>query len=87
MVKLLSQYVDVFAWPYDDMLGLSTDIVSHKLPINLEYCPIKQKIKKFYTDLCLRIKEEVMKHIKSKVVEVTMYPTWMDDIVPVAKKD
>jgi len=34
LVKLLRQYIDVFSWSYDDMSGLSTDIVSHKLPIN-----------------------------------------------------
>ena len=37
--------------------------------------------------MSLRIKEEVMKQIESKVVEVTKYPTWLSNIVPVAKKD
>ena len=77
----------MFAWSYDDMPGLSTDIVSHRLPINSEYCPVKRKTRKFKPDLSLRIKEEVMKQIESKVVEVTKYPTWLSNIVPVAKKD
>lgn len=77
----------MFAWSYDDTPGLSTYIVSHKLPINSEYCPVKQKTRKFKPDLSLRIKEEVLKQIKSKVVEVTKYPTWLANIVPVAKKD
>ena len=37
--------------------------------------------------MSLRIKEEVMKQIESKVFEVTKYPTWLSNIVPVAKKD
>ena len=77
----------MFAWSYDDMPGLSTDIVSHRFPINSEYCPVKQKTRKFKPDLSLRIKEDVMKQIESKVVEVTKYPTWLSNIVPVAKKD
>ena len=77
----------MFAWSYDDMPRLSTDIVSHMLPINSEYCPVMKKTRKFKPDLSLRIKKEVMKHIKSKVVEVTKYPTWLSNIVPVAKKD
>ncbi|XP_070040394.1 uncharacterized protein [Nicotiana tomentosiformis] len=32
IVKTLFAYKDVFAWSYDDMPGLSTDLVAHKLP-------------------------------------------------------
>ena len=41
LIKLLKQYVDVFAWSYEDMPGLSTDIVSHRLPIDPFYPPVK----------------------------------------------
>ena len=34
LVHLLREYIDVFAWSYRDMPGLSTNMVSHKLPIN-----------------------------------------------------
>ena len=29
LIKLLREYVDVFAWSYEDMPGLDTDIVQH----------------------------------------------------------
>uniref|UniRef100_A0A3Q7IVL6 Uncharacterized protein n=1 Tax=Solanum lycopersicum TaxID=4081 RepID=A0A3Q7IVL6_SOLLC len=45
---------------------LSTDIVSHRFPINSEYCPVKQKTRKFKPDLSLRIMKEVMKQIELK---------------------
>ncbi|XP_070045689.1 uncharacterized protein [Nicotiana tomentosiformis] len=35
----------------------------------------------------LKIKEEVTKQIKAKVLKVVEYPTWLDNIVPVPKKD
>lgn len=57
---LLRQYIDVFAWSYEDMPGLSTDIVSHKLSINPDFNPVKQKTLKFKPNLSLTIKE-VMK--------------------------
>ncbi|MCH79882.1 protein NYNRIN-like, partial [Trifolium medium] len=38
LVKLLQEYVDVFAWSYQDMSGLDTNIVEHKLPLKPE-CP------------------------------------------------
>ncbi|XP_070009037.1 uncharacterized protein [Nicotiana sylvestris] len=86
-VDLLRRHVDVFAWSYDDMPGLSTNIVSHKLPTDPS-CPlVKQKTRKFKTDLSLKIKEEVFKTFKANVIRVTKYPTWLANIVPVPKKD
>ena len=34
LFHFLTKYIDVFVWTYEDMLGLSTSVVSHKLPIN-----------------------------------------------------
>ena len=69
------------------MPGLSTNMVSHKLPINPYFSPVKQKTRKFKPKLSLKIKEEITKQIKSQVVEVTQYLTWLANVVPVAKKD
>src|ERR1051325_3383309 len=33
LIDMLHEYVDVFAWSYEDMPGLDTDIVVHKLPL------------------------------------------------------
>ena len=33
------------------------------------------------------IKEEITKQIESQLVEVTQYPTWLANVVPVSKKD
>ncbi|XP_069154644.1 uncharacterized protein [Solanum lycopersicum] len=70
-----------------DMQGLSTDVVSHKLPINLGFGPVKQKTWKFKPELSLKIKKEITKQIESHLVEVTQYPTWLANGVLVAKKD
>ncbi|XP_050899046.1 uncharacterized protein LOC127105874 [Lathyrus oleraceus] len=43
LTALLREYVDVFAWSYQDMIGLKTDIVEHKLPLRPECPPVKQK--------------------------------------------
>lgn len=41
LVKLLQEYVDVFAWSYQDMPRLDMDIVMHKLPLKPECPPVK----------------------------------------------
>ena len=87
LVRLLAEYHDVFVWEVGDMQGLITDVVSHKLPINPGFEPVKQKTRKFKPKLSLKIKEEITKQIESRLVEVPQYPTWLANVVPVAKKD
>lgn len=41
LVKLLREYVDVFAWSYKDMPGLDTNIFEHHLPLKPECLPVK----------------------------------------------
>nr|XP_027120512.1 uncharacterized protein LOC113737482 [Coffea arabica] len=43
MIEFLSMFQDVFAWLYDDMTGISTDVVVHRLPTNPAFPPVKQK--------------------------------------------
>ncbi|XP_070029418.1 uncharacterized protein [Nicotiana sylvestris] len=69
------------------MPGLSTDLVVHKLPIDPAFPPVKQKMRKFKTDMSVKIKEEVTKQFDAKVIRVTRYPTWLANVVPVPKKD
>nr|XP_025884738.1 uncharacterized protein LOC112940689 [Solanum lycopersicum] len=66
LIHLLAEYSDVFVWEVGDMQGLSTDVVSHKLPINPGFEPVKQKTRKFKPELSLKIKEEITKQIESR---------------------
>ncbi|XP_070048473.1 uncharacterized protein [Nicotiana tomentosiformis] len=86
-IRFLKEYEDIFAWSYDDMTGLSTSIVAHKLTTNPTCPPVKQKIRKFKPDMSLKIKEEVTKQIKAKVLRVVEYPTWLANIVLIPTKD
>lgn len=53
LVKLLQEYMDVFAWSYQDMPGLDTDIVVHHLTLK-EDCPsVKQKLRRTRPDMAM----------------------------------
>ena len=56
LVTLLWDYQD-----YQDMPGLSSDIVQNKLPLNPECSLVKQKLRRMKPEMSLKIKEEVMK--------------------------
>ncbi|PNX59733.1 gag/pol polyprotein, partial [Trifolium pratense] len=77
LVSLLQEYVDVFAWSYQDMPGLDTDIVVHKLPLKLECAPVKQKMRRTRPDMALKIREEVKKQFDAGFLAVAKYPQWV----------
>ncbi|KAI5389621.1 hypothetical protein KIW84_075058 [Lathyrus oleraceus] len=87
MVALLREYVDIFAWSYQDMPGLDTDIFMHKLPLRADCPPVKQKLRRTRPDMAMKIKEEVQKQWDAGFLAVTNYPPWVANIVPVPKKD
>ena len=87
LMALLNNYQDIFAWSYQDMPGLSSDIVQHKLPLNPECSPVKQKLRRIKLETSLKIKEKVKKQFDVGFLAVARYPEWVANIVPIPKKD
>ena len=87
LIKLLHEYKDVFAWSYQDMPGLDTSVVVHKLPLKPECKPVKQKLRRMRPDMSLKIREEVKRQFDAGFLTVAKYPEWVANIVPVPKKD
>ena len=87
LIELLKEFPDVFAWSYQDMPGLDTNIVEHHLPLKPECPPVKQRLRRTHPDMAIKIKEEVQKQIDVGFLATTEYPQWLANIVPVPKKD
>ena len=66
IIHALFYYKDVFGSSYDDMPGLSTDMVVHKLPIDPNFPPIKQKLGKPKTDMSVIIKRRSQNNLRPK---------------------
>jgi hypothetical protein len=86
-IEILRAYQDVFAWSYEDMPGLDTSIVEHRLPTDPSMVPMKQKLRRLRPEWSLKVKEEVMKQFNAGFLRVVTYPEWLANIVPVPKKD
>ena len=41
LIEMLHDYVEIFVWSYEDMLGLDTDIVVHRLETKEDFPPVK----------------------------------------------
>ena len=61
LIDLLWEYLDVFAWSYQDMPSLDSKIVEHRLPLKPECPAVNQKLRRTHPDMEVKIKEEVQK--------------------------
>ncbi|KAI5439009.1 hypothetical protein KIW84_024663 [Lathyrus oleraceus] len=87
LIDLLREYSDVFAWSYQDMPGLDSEIVENRLSLKPECLPVKLKLRRTHPDMAVKIKEEVQKQIDVGFLVIVVYPQWVANIVPVPKKD
>ncbi|XP_052312616.1 uncharacterized protein LOC112328848 [Populus trichocarpa] len=87
MIALLQEYADVFAWSYEDMPGLDTNIVVHKIPLEEGCKPVKQKLRRAHPDVWIKVKAELEKQWDAGFLEVVRYPQWVSNIVVVPKKE
>src|SRR4051812_29914734 len=67
LTDLLKEYVDVFAWSYQDMPGMDTNIVQHYLPLKPECPPVKQKLRRTHPDMANKIKIRSSKATRRRV--------------------
>ena len=44
-IKLLKEFVDVFAWKYDELQTYDTSIIEHKIPLKDDTKPFRQKLR------------------------------------------
>jgi hypothetical protein len=73
MIGLLKEYFDCFAWNYTEMLGLSREIVEHRLSIKSGFRPFKQKARTFRPDLLQRIKDKIHQLLEANFIRPYRY--------------
>ena len=61
LVALLIEFKELFAWSYEDMTEIDTDVVQHCIPTYPTIKSIKQKLRRMKPKWTLTIKEEVEK--------------------------
>jgi hypothetical protein len=86
LVKFLREYVNCFAWNYQEMSGLSRDLVEQRLPIKAGFRPFKQHAKRYNPLMYDRVKEEIDWLLKANFIRPYRYAEWISNIVSVEKK-
>ena len=61
LIALLKEFREIFAWSYQDMPRLDTEIVLHRILVKPECYPMWQALRRMKSVIILKIKEEVEK--------------------------
>ena len=59
LIILVKEYIDVFAWNYEDMPGLDPQVAMHRLNIKPDVKPVKQQQRRFRPNIMEAIEAEV----------------------------
>jgi hypothetical protein len=59
--ELLKEFADIFSWKYDDLKTLNTEIIQHKIPLNKDTKPFRQKLRSFSPMLLPTMEKEIKK--------------------------
>nr|GLL33643.1 uncharacterized protein LOC109150426 [Ipomoea trifida] len=86
-VKLLNEYIDVFAWMYKEMPCLDPNVVVHRFAVKKACHPVKQTQRPFCPKPVPINEREVNKLIEARFIREVKYPTSISSIVPVHKKN
>ena len=87
LVTLLKEYMDVFAWNYDEMPGLDPGLAVHALNVDPGVKLVIQPTKVFHTDVETQITQEVKKLLATGFIKPIQHPKWLSNVVLVKKKN
>ena len=94
LIALLKEFKEIFAWSYQDMLGLDTEIVIHRIPVKSECLLVWQALRRMKLKIILKFKEEVEKQLKAGFLTAitNMFFSFMGELlghnqIKIAKED
>ena len=93
MAEFLKKSLDIFAWTYDDMLGIDDKVIEHCLNVDPTNCLnvdptkklVQQKRQVFAPERNKAVIEEVEKLLIAGFIQEVFYPEWLANIVMVKK--
>ncbi|KAK0572860.1 hypothetical protein LWI29_038236 [Acer saccharum] len=87
LVEFLRERRNSFAWSHEDMIGIDPEVMVHRLQVDPDHQPVKQKRRKFAPERNKVINEEIQKLFDIGSVREVKYPDWLANVVVVKKKN
>ncbi|XP_057982208.1 uncharacterized protein LOC131167418 [Malania oleifera] len=85
LIELLNKFTDLFVWSAADMPGINPAVIEHRLQVDPNHRPVKQKKRSFAMERIRIIDEEVTKLVQANFVREVDYPEWLSNVVLVRK--
>jgi hypothetical protein len=74
LLAFLDKNSDVFVWSTSDLIGVSRDVIEHKLQVNPNVQPKKQKLRKMSQEKIEVVKLEVQRLLDAGFIKEVVYP-------------
>ncbi|XP_068486802.1 uncharacterized protein [Phaseolus vulgaris] len=87
IAKVISRHLDAFAWSASDMPGIDPDLLSHRLAMDPQVKPVRQRRRKFNEERRQAIREETQKLLAAGHIKEVQYPEWLANVVLVKKSN
>ena len=81
----LKQNLDVFAWKHSDMEGIDPKIICHRLNLDSDRNPVKQKRHVMDAEQYQALKDVIDKLLACDFIKESYYPSWLANPVLVRK--
>jgi hypothetical protein len=85
LVAFLRHNNDVFAWSHKDMPGIDPSVIVHKLNVDPNFRPVKQRRRTFTAEQNQDVAEDVEKLLRVGFIQEVDYPEWLANVVLVKK--
>jgi len=83
---LFHEFRDVFAWSYDEMLGIDSSIVEHEIEMYPDVKLVRQWLRQVHPKKAAAIKAEVEKLLHAGFIYLAPLTDLVSNIVPIMKK-
>jgi hypothetical protein len=87
LLHFLDKNNDVFAWSTSDLIGVSKEVIEHKLQVNPNVKPKKQKLHKMSEEKIEAAKAKVQRLLDVGFIREVTCPQWLANVVMVRKKN
>jgi hypothetical protein len=87
LLVFLNKNSDVFMWSTSDLVGVSSEIIEHKLQVNSNVKPKKKKLCKLSKEKIEAAEVEVQRLLHAGFIHEVVYPQWLANVVMVRKKN
>ncbi|GKU98867.1 hypothetical protein SLEP1_g11805 [Rubroshorea leprosula] len=83
MVQLencLREHKDIFAWCPTDMPGINPKVACHRLGVNPDAVPVRQKVRHFEAERTVAIEEKVAKLKEARFIQEITFSEWLSNV-------